>query len=206
MSEERGDIETRYETAKVSELIPYARNSRTHSDSQISQIAASIEEWGFVGAIVVRNGTIGAGHGRVLAVEKLNKADKTIKSPPDAEGKSIEYEKGTIPIIDASGWSDAQFKAFVIADNQLALNAGWDEEMLKLEIEDLALEDFDINALGFDEKFLQDMFKESDEDIDTNSTFEPIFEVAVSCKNEKEQELVYQLLSEKGYKCRVLSM
>ena len=103
------------ERRKVSSIIPYARNSRTHSDEQVSQIAASIKEWGFTNPILVDiDGEIIAGHGRLLAAQQL-KLDE-------------------VPCITAVGWSDAQKKAYVIADNKLALNAGWDNEMLAIEL------------------------------------------------------------------------
>ena len=99
---------------RVDELIPYARNSRTHSDSQVAQIAASIKEWGWTTPVLVDDsGQIIAGHGRIMAARKLGMVD--------------------VPVIVAEGRTDAQKKAYVIADNKLALNAGWDESLLALE-------------------------------------------------------------------------
>lgn len=112
-------------------LIPYARNSRTHSPEQVGQIAASIREFGWTNPILIdETGSIIAGHGRVLAAQKLG-ADE-------------------VPTITLAGLTDAQKRAYVIADNKLALNAGWDEAMLKLEIEDLKAEGFDLDLTGFD--------------------------------------------------------
>ena len=108
---------------KVASLIPYARNSRTHSDEQVGQIAASIKEWGFTNPILVDiDGEIIAGHGRLLAAQKLNIDE--------------------VPTMTAVGWSEAQKRAYVIADNKLALNAGWDNEMLKVELDGLKDLDF----------------------------------------------------------------
>ena len=122
------------ERRKVSELIPYARNARTHSDAQVRQIAASIEEWGWTNPILIdEKSTIIAGHGRVMAADKLGLKD--------------------VPVMVASGWTEAQKKAYVLADNQLALNAGWDTEMLSLELKDLEGE-FDLDLIGFGEDFL----------------------------------------------------
>ena len=122
----------------IEKLIPYAKNSRTHSDAQIAQIASSMKEWGWTNPILVdEGGTIIAGHGRVLAARKLG-----IKE---------------IPVMIASGWSDTKKKAYVIADNKLALNAGWDTELLRLEIEELKEVDFDLNLLGFSDEELEDM-------------------------------------------------
>lgn len=114
----------------VEALIPYARNSRTHSDAQVAQIAASIREFGFTNPVLVdeANGII-AGHGRVLAARKLKMAD--------------------VPAIRLSHLSEAQKRAYVIADNKLALNAGWDIELLRLEINDLRGLEFDVALTGF---------------------------------------------------------
>ena len=115
----------------VKDLIPYARNSRTHSDSQVAQIAASIKEWGWTMPILIDEaGGIIAGHGRVLAARSLGHKD--------------------LPVVVASGWSETKKRAYVIADNKLALNAGWDNEMLSLEIQELQDVGFDLDLLGFD--------------------------------------------------------
>lgn len=116
-------------------LLPYARNSRTHSDAQVAQIAASIKEFGWTNPVLVdAEGVIIAGHGRVMAARKLG-------------------EK-RVPVIELGHLTEAQKRAYVIADNQLALNAGWDAEMLKVELSDLAGMDFDLSLLGFDDKAL----------------------------------------------------
>jgi len=114
----------------VEALIPYARNSRTHSDAQVAQIAASIREFGFTNPVLVdeANGII-AGHGRVLAARKLRMPD--------------------VPAIRLSHLTEAQKRAYVIADNKLALNAGWDIELLRLEINDLRGLEFDVALTGF---------------------------------------------------------
>lgn len=120
---------------KVAELIPYASNSRTHSDEQVAQIAASIKEFGWTNPILIdgENGII-AGHGRLMAARKLGQTE--------------------VPVIELKDMTEAQKKAYVIADNKLALNAGWDNEILKIEIEALKEVGFDIDLLGFDEKEL----------------------------------------------------
>jgi DNA modification methylase len=116
-------------------LVPYARNSRTHSDQQVAQIAASIREWGWTTPVLVDpDGMIIAGHGRVMAARKLGMAE--------------------VPVMVAEGWTDAQKRAYVLADNQLAMNAGWDAELLKLELVDLQGMDFDVSLLGFDDDAL----------------------------------------------------
>jgi hypothetical protein len=130
---------------KVAALVPYARNSRTHSKEQIDQIAASIKEWGFTTPILVdTDGQIIAGHGRLLAAQKLGLDE--------------------VPTMTATGWTDAQKKAYVIADNKLALNAGWDDALLAVEIKDLGDMGFDLSLTGFDAGELADLFKAPDEE------------------------------------------
>lgn len=115
---------------KIDKLIPYARNSRTHSDEQVAQIAASIKEWGWTTPVLVDDtGQIIAGHGRIMAARKLGMSE--------------------VPVIVAKGWTDAQKRAYVIADNKLALNAGWDNEMLALEFGELEGLGFDLELTGF---------------------------------------------------------
>ena len=120
-----------YKTVSTDSLIPYARNSRTHSDAQVGKIAASIKEFGFLNPIIVdgSNGII-AGHGRVMAAQKLG--------------------LDMLPVIEAGHLTDAQRRAYVIADNRLALDAGWDNDMLKVELSDLQEADFDLTLTGFD--------------------------------------------------------
>ena len=116
----------------VEALIPYARNARTHSEAQVAQIAGSIREFGFTNPVLIdgANGII-AGHGRVLAAHKLG---------------IIE-----VPCIELAHLTDAQRRAYIIADNKLASNAGWDTDLLKIELEDLKLDGFDLSLTGFDE-------------------------------------------------------
>jgi DNA modification methylase len=118
----------------VNKLIPYAKNSRTHSLEQIGQIAASIKEFGFRNPILVDGVGIIAGHGRLMAAQKLG-LDK-------------------VPTIDCSDMTESQKKAYIIADNKLAMNAGWDTAMLSIEMKDLEDEGFDLALLGFDDKEL----------------------------------------------------
>ena len=117
---------------KTDELIPYARNSRTHDAKQVQQIASSIKEFGFNNPVLIDgdNGII-AGHGRVLAAQLL--------------------KMDTVPTIKLEHLTDTQKRAYIIADNKIALNSGWDEEMLKIEIEELKLADFDLDLTGFDD-------------------------------------------------------
>ena len=115
----------------IDKLVPYARNARTHSDEQVGQIAASIKEWGWTTPILVdETGSIIAGHGRTLAAQRLQMAE--------------------VPVMVAKGWSEAKKRAYVLADNKLALNAGWDNEMLALELGEIGEMGFDLELIGFD--------------------------------------------------------
>ena len=132
------------EQTNIDELIPYASNSRTHSEEQVAQIAASIKEFGFNNPVLLDgdNGII-AGHGRTLAARKL--------------GLKV------VPTIELAHLSDSQRKAYIIADNKLALNAGWDMEMLNLEMGDLKDEGFDLSLIGFDDMELANIFVDKTE-------------------------------------------
>ncbi|GGC70877.1 hypothetical protein GCM10011504_55810 [Siccirubricoccus deserti] len=120
-----------YKAASVADLVPYARNARTHSAAQVAQLAASIREFGFTNPILVdgERGVI-AGHGRLLAARKLGLTE--------------------VPTIELSHLTPAQRRAYVLADNRLALSAGWDEELLRIELGDLQAEGFDLALTGFD--------------------------------------------------------
>lgn len=119
------------ERRKVVDLVPYARNARTHSPDQVDQIAASIREWGWTTPVLIDEaGGIIAGHGRILAAHKLGIPD--------------------VPAMTAIGWTEAQKKAYILADNKLALNAGWDTELLRVELQELSELDFDMPLIGFD--------------------------------------------------------
>ncbi len=153
----------RIELWSVDRLVPYERNSRTHSPEQVAQIAASISEFGFVNPILVDSdaGVI-AGHCRLAAARDLGLDE--------------------VPVVVLDHLSPTQRKAYVIADNKLALNAGWDMSLLQQEVAGLQLQDFDLDLLGFDEKDLAGLldperidayqaseeFQEVDEDIETD--------------------------------------
>lgn len=131
------------ERRKVSDLVPYARNSRTHSPEQVAQIASSIREWGWtVPVLVDEAGGIIAGHGRILAAQKLGIAE--------------------VPCMVASGWTEGQKRAYVIADNKLALNAGWEVDALKIEMQELDALGFDLTLTGFDVGEMTALFDEPD--------------------------------------------
>jgi ParB-like chromosome segregation protein Spo0J len=177
------------EFVPVENLIPYARNSRTHSDAQVAQIAASIKEFGFTNPVLIdeADGII-AGHGRLLAARKLGMAE--------------------VPCLRLGYLSEIQKRAYVIADNKLALNSGWDDELLKLELHALAEADYDLDMTGFDaDELTKIMFGELIEPEEPEEqNVSSAFEVSVSCDSEAEQERVYEMLTKRGLKCRVLTM
>jgi ParB-like chromosome segregation protein Spo0J len=174
-----------HKIVSVEDLIPYALNSRTHSDAQVAQLAASIREFGFTNPILIdeQNNLI-AGHGRLLAARKA--------------------KMESVPAVVVTGLDDRKRRALVIADNKLALNAGWDMDSLLVEMQDLG-SDFG-ELMGFSEKELLDMFRAEEDQLPQEQELKATFEVAVECSDESEQETVFNLLSKKGYTCRILTM
>lgn len=149
------------EVLPLAKLVPYARNARTHSEAQVAQIAGSIREFGFTNPVLIdaADGII-AGHGRVMAARALGLSD--------------------VPCIRLGHLTETQRRAYVLADNRIALNSGWDADMLALELTELKIDDFDLSLLGFDVPELDELlngsddlpgmpsdFKEFDEEIET---------------------------------------
>jgi ParB-like chromosome segregation protein Spo0J len=157
------------EYVAVEKLIPYAKNSRTHSDAQVAQIAASIREFGFTNPVLVdgEDGII-AGHGRVLAARKL--------------------EMDSLPCIRLPHLTDVQRRAYVIADNKLALNAGWDDELLKLELDLLDDKSFDLSIMGFSISEIEGMFG-APVDIDGVDEITTECTVVITCSDYGEQQI-----------------
>ena len=177
----------------IDDLIPYVNNSRTHSDEQVTQVAASIKEFGFTNPILVdeHNGII-AGHGRLMAAKKLK----------------LEQ----VPTITLEGLTDAQRKAYVIADNKLALNAEWDFDLLKIEIESLQEDDFKLDLLGFDVDELNgilgfdDIAEEDEEEPeqDYEDKYKEQYGVIIMCKSAEEQEKIFNKMQQNGYEVKVV--
>ena len=176
------------EQLKVGDLIPYVNNSRTHSDEQVMQVASSIKEFGFTNPILIDDdGGIIAGHGRLLAAKKLDIDE--------------------VPCIRLGYLSEAQRKAYVIADNKLALNSGWDNDLLKIELMQLDSIDFDLNLTGFDLSELANIFDPVTEEIELKEqAYSETFNIIIECDDEQNQESIYNELQEKGYKCQVQSL
>jgi DNA modification methylase len=153
------------ERRKVSSLVPYARNSRTHSDEQVAQIAASIKEWGWTTPVLIdAEGGIIAGHGRILAAQKLGIPE--------------------VPCMVADGWTEAQKRAYVIADNKLALNAGWDNDMLKVELGELSDLDFDLSLVGFNDDELGTILADKTEGLTDPDDIPELQEAAVTMRGD----------------------
>lgn len=148
-------MDRKLEWRNIGEIIPYARNSRTHSEEQVAQIAASIKEFGWTNPVLIdeENGII-AGHGRLAAARKLGHTQ--------------------IPVIELTGLSEAQKRAYVIADNKLALNAGWDTEMLVNELRDLEGMDIDLALTGFSADELNDMLAVKEEGLTDEDAAPPV--------------------------------
>ena len=171
----------------IQDLISYARNSRTHNDAQVAQIAASIKEFGWTNPVLLdgENGII-AGHGRVLAAQKLGESE--------------------VPTIELSHMDENQKRAYIIADNKLALNAGWDNEMLMLEVADLKDAGYDLGLTGFS----LDEIAALNGDADIDEEFkEPIDEsrnlLMIECQGERELETLYEEMQSRGFECKILS-
>lgn len=135
---------TQMQLVDINKLIPYINNARTHSPEQIKKLRSSLREFGFINPVIIdRDFNVIAGHGRIAAAKEENLKE--------------------IPCVFADHLSEAQKKAYIIADNRMAMDAGWDEELLRVEIESLQAEDFDIGLTGFDEKEIADLFGSGDE-------------------------------------------
>ena len=176
------------ERRKTRDLVPCARNSRTHSKEQIEQIAASIAEWGFTNPVLIaEDGTIIAGHGRVMAAKKLGLDE--------------------VPTMMATGWSEDQKRAYVIADNKLTLNAGWDEDLLQTEFADLTASGFDVSLIGFAPGELEGIKPPAPGGIEDppSSKYTEQYGVIVICGNEDEQQETYERFQNEGFNCRVVT-
>ena len=144
-----------FQLVEVEKLVPYINNARTHSPAQINKLRASIREFGFISPLVIdRDFNVLVGHGRLEAA------------------KEEEYTK--VPCVFADNLTEAQKKAYILADNRMAMDAGWDEELLKIEMEELQAADFDMGLTGFREDEIADLFavKEDPDDTGSNKEFD----------------------------------
>ena len=148
---------TDFQLVSIDKLVPYINNARTHSPEQINKLRSSLREFGFINPIIIdRAFNVIAGHGRLEAAK--------------AEGIA------EVPCVFADHLTEAQKKAYILADNRMAMDAGWDEELLRIEIESLQGSDFDVSLTGFDEKELADLFcggsEAEDDDFDVDAELE----------------------------------
>ena len=187
---EQENTATKFEMVEVGNIIPYVNNARKHSEKQINQICASIQEFGFLNPCLVdKNNSLIAGHGRIEAATKLGMKK--------------------VPCIRLEHLSDSQRKAYIIADNKLALNSEWDEDLLKLEFEELKELDFSIDIMGFDDVELKKIIGELEAfepdlpDENDGSEKEPTFILRVEFSNEDEQQMIFTELRDRGYKVKV---
>ena len=144
-----GKTTTDMELVPIEKLVPYVNNARTHNASQIMKLRSSLREFGFINPVIIdRDYNIIAGHGRVMAAR--------------------EEKIGKVPCVFVDYLTEAQKKAYILADNRMAMDAGWDEQLLKVEIESLQAENFDVSLTGFDEKELSDLFDSEKDAKDDN--------------------------------------
>lgn len=148
---------TEMQLVPITKLVPYVNNARTHSPEQINKLRSSLREFGFINPVIIdRDFGVIAGHGRILAAKKEGIAE--------------------VPCVFADHLTEAQKKAYILADNRMAMDAGWDEELLRVEIEALQAEAFDLSLTGFDEKELSDLFKDAadvqEDDFDVDAELE----------------------------------
>lgn len=148
---------TEMQLVPITKLVPYVNNARTHSPEQINKLRSSLREFGFINPVIIdRDFGVIAGHGRILAAKEEGIAE--------------------VPCVFADHLTEAQKKAYILADNRMAMDAGWDEELLRVEIEALQAEAFDLSLTGFDEKELSDLFKDAadvqEDDFDVDAELE----------------------------------
>lgn len=187
-----------YTKINIDEIKPYEKNARTHSTKQLEQIMNSIKAYGFTNPLLIdENNNLIAGHGRLEAVKQLNRVD--FKNNPLME----------LPAIIIEGLSEADKKALIIADNQIALNAGWDYEILSEELNELADISYDLDLLAFDN--IDELLSYDLDDIDENVKelkeveISQKYDLLIKCKNESELEKAYNENIERGYECKVLT-
>jgi hypothetical protein len=173
-------------TKNIDDIVPYDSNPREHAPEQIEQVANSIKEFGWTMPILIdENNEIIAGHGRLLA------------------GKSLGIKE--VPCIVAKGWSDEKKKAYCIADNKLTENSTWSKDFLKLNFEFLIDNEFDLGLTGFNKLELDKLFKTEIEIDTTEKDLSEKCELIIELDSTIKQEELYEELSQRGFKCRVLS-
>lgn len=190
---------------KIAELKPDPRNARVHSDEQVAVIAASIDRFGWTNPILADD-LIRAGHGRLMAARLIDGRGDLIYMAPGRERGGAALPRGTVPVIDCTGWSEDERKAYGLADNQIALQATWNLDELMGQLDELGAVEFDLGLIGFDHAALDALAEPDPEDPGTlprqtngelaDSTFnhQDQFAVIVRCADEAEQEARFNTL------------
>jgi len=177
------------ELVPIESLTLNPRNPRTHSDAQIAKIAASITEFGWINPVLIdENGAVLAGHGRLLAAKRLGKSE--------------------VPVLQIRHLSEAQKQAYLLADNRLALDAGWDPQLLTSHLLELRDESFDLRLTGFTDDELAELLKGEDPyagEGERPASGEVSYSVVVTCSSESEQQSLIQILSAHRYSFRVVN-
>lgn len=177
---------TQIETRKLADLRPHPQNSRTHSAEQIKQVAKAMRQWGWtIPMLIDEDDFILAGHCRQLAARRNGYTDA--------------------PCMVARGWSDEQKRAYIIADNKLTENGGWDKDILGGELASLEM-NFDLDLLGFKDKELSKLlgYGDASGDAETNQVGDMKFAVVIDCQNEEHQAEILAKLEQDGIPCRAL--
>lgn len=200
---EPGAVLTSARAVPISQLPAYARNSRTHSPEQVEEIAASILEFGWTIPVLYDAQGMVAGHGRAEAAELAYSRGETLYMAPGKDGGGDEIPHGHVPAIDCTGWSEAQRRAYIIADNRLAEKAGWDGGLLRVELEFLEkVPGFDVSLTGFEslkslDKLMPVMGANPIGDVPENN-YQEQFGVIVICESEAEQRALYERFRDEG--------
>ena len=185
---------------RLDELVPYAANARTHTPAQVAKLKKSLMAFGWTNPMLVADGGMIAGHGRLAAALELLAEGKAPRLTPSA------YEG---PTIDLSHLSKAERRAYIIADNRLALDAGWDDHLLHAEIEGLKLDGFDLDLTGFSDLQLRDIIGADEEDTapagGSTGAYKEQYGVIVLCKDEAQQAEIYNRLLAEGLQVKVVA-
>jgi hypothetical protein len=206
MTGETGDglvqvaLATQLQLVPIDSVRPYERNSKTHSAKQIQALAEAIDSFGLVGGIVIREGVIAKGHGTLAAIKLLIAKGKEIYPPPGRSSGAQPYPAGMIPVLDASGWTMSQFRAYLLADNRLAEKSGWDRDLLRIELAELSVDDeLDLDVTGF-----------SARDLDALEPDPPggdgmKYKLIIDCESEEAQRAMMETFEAQGFSVRPLS-
>lgn len=188
-------IQHDYIQVDINAIKPYENNARLHSSIQINQIMQSIKEFGFTNPLIIDTEyNLIAGHGRLEALEQLNKID--FKDNPILN----------VPCIQVKDLSDTQKRALCLADNQIALNSTWDNEKLQDELEKLANENFNFDCLGFDDSVFDSFIDDEANDNKVHDKhLKENFTLCIECNNESELQKLYDDFKDKGYKCKIIT-